>query len=157
MSGPERQRLARELVSAGGLVYRRLQGGVQVVLAGRRRLGGEMVWSMPKGRVETGESTREAALREVCEETGISGEIEAELGDIRYSYAVHGSRSSRRLVSKQVHFFLMRALGGCFADRDAEMDAVQWFPIEVAESAMTYENERALVRRARSLIGMGSK
>jgi len=156
VSGPERQRLARELVSAGGLVYRRLQGGVQVVLAGRRRLGGEMVWSMPKGRVETGESTREAALREVYEETGISGEIEAELGDIRYSYAVHGSRSRRRRASKQVHFFLMRALGGCFADRDAEMDAVQWFPIEAAESAMTYENERALLRRARALIGMGS-
>ena len=144
------------MVSAGGLVYRRLQGGVQVVLAGRRRLGGEMVWSMPKGRVEMGESTREAALREVYEETGISGEIEAELGDIRYSYATHGSRSRRRRVSKQVYFFLMRALGGCFADRDAEMDAVQWFPIEAAESTITYEDERALLRRARALIGMGS-
>jgi len=115
-----------------------------------------MVWSMPKGRVEEGESEREAALREVREETGISGEIEVELGDIRYSYAIHSGRARRQRVCKQVHFFLMRALGGQFADRDAEMDAVQWFPIETAESAMTYENGRARLRRARALIGMGS-
>lgn len=150
---PTKETSCRDLVvSAGGLIYRRRQGRVDVVLAGRRRASGEMVWGIPKGHVESGESAREAAIREVREETGIDGEIEAELGDIRYSYLLHAP-ASRRRVSKQVHFFLMRHVGGRFADRDAEMDAVRWFPIQAAERAMAYENERVLVRRARALIG----
>jgi 8-oxo-dGTP pyrophosphatase MutT (NUDIX family) len=123
-----------------------------VVLAGRLRQDGEMVWSIPKGLVEVGESLRQAALREVQEETGIRAEIEAELGDIRYVYTAYGSRPSGGRISKQVHFFLMRAVGGRFADRDDEMDAVKWVVIENAEATMTYENERVLLRRARSLI-----
>jgi 8-oxo-dGTP pyrophosphatase MutT (NUDIX family) len=134
-------------------VYRRQHGAVEVVLAGRRRSDGEMIWSIPKGQLEAGESVRDAALREVREETGIRGEIEAELGDIRYTYAVYSGGTSRRRVSKQVHFFLMRCLGGRFADRDDEMDVVKWVSIERAEATMTYENERVLVRRARALIG----
>jgi 8-oxo-dGTP pyrophosphatase MutT (NUDIX family) len=114
-----------------------------------------MVWGIPKGHVEEGESAREAAAREVLEETGIQGEIEAALGDIEYSYAAAGG-GGRRRIFKRVHFFLMRAMAGRFADRDDEMDAVRWFPIEGAEAVVTYENERVLVRRARLLIGLGA-
>ena len=153
MSNPAAEHDGRRVISAGGLVYRRHRGSVEVVLAGRRRQDGEMVWSIPKGQLEVGESLRQAALREVQEETGIRAEIEAELGDIRYVYTAYGTRPSSRRISKQVHFFLMRALGGRFADRDDEMDAAKWVAIENAEAAMTYENERVLLRRARSLLG----
>ena len=142
------------VISAGGLLYRQGERGVDVVLAGRRRPNGEMVWGIPKGHVEAGESARETAVREVREETGMMGEIEAELGDIEYTYVARGSGPRGRRISKQVHFFLMRTLGGRFDDRDAEMDAVRWFPIQGAESVMAYENERTLVRRARALIGL---
>ena len=142
-----------QVVSAGGLVYRRREGRVDVVLAGRRRPDGKMVWGIPKGHVEAGESAPQTAIREVREETGILGVIEAELGDVRYTYMVHGGDQRARRMRKQVHFFLMRAVGGRFADRDAEMDAVRWVPIQGAEALATYENERALVRRARALIG----
>jgi 8-oxo-dGTP pyrophosphatase MutT (NUDIX family) len=142
------------VVSAGGLLYRQRRDGVDVLLAGRRRPNGEMVWGIPKGHVEVGESARETAVREVREETGMVGEIEAELGDIEYSYMVRGAGTRGRRVSKQVYFFLMRALGGRLDDRDAEMDAVRWFPIQGAEDVMTYENERTLVRRARALIAI---
>jgi 8-oxo-dGTP pyrophosphatase MutT (NUDIX family) len=148
-----RRAAAGRVVSAGGLVYRRRGVDVDVVLAGRRRSSGDMVWGIPKGHVEEGESARQTAVREVLEETGIRGEIEAELGDIEYNYAASGSR---RRVLKRVHFFLMRAVGGNFADRDAEMDAVRWFPIQGAEAVVTYENERVLVRRARVLIDLGA-
>jgi 8-oxo-dGTP pyrophosphatase MutT (NUDIX family) len=111
-----------------------------------------MVWGIPKGHLESGESELEAAVREVREETGIAGEIEADLGEIRYTYVAFEAGNRRRRVGKQVRFFLMRAVGGRFADRDAEMDAVRWVPIQGAEAVMTYENERALVRRARALL-----
>ncbi len=157
MALPRRQKRSSQarpqVVSAGGLVYRRREGRVDVVLAGRRRPTGEMVWGIPKGHLESGESVPEAAVREVREETGIAGDIEAELGDIRYTYVAYEGGSRRQRVAKQVHFFLMRAVGGRFADRDAEMDAVRWVPIQGAEAVMTYENERALLRRARALIG----
>ncbi len=151
-----RRTTAGRVVSAGGLVYRRRGADVDVVLAGRRRSTGDMVWGIPKGHVEEGESARQTAVREVLEETGIRGEIEAELGDIEYNYSASGGAGGRRRVLKQVHFFLMRAVGGHFADRDAEMDAVRWFPIQGAEAVVTYENERVLVRRARVLIDLGA-
>jgi 8-oxo-dGTP pyrophosphatase MutT (NUDIX family) len=153
MQHGKRERGGRRVVSAGGVVYRRVRGDVDVLLAGRRRSDGEMVWSIPKGQVEAGESVRDTAVREVQEETGIRGEIEVELGEIRYTYATYGGQTSRRRVAKQVHFFLMRCLGGRFADRDEEMDVVKWVSIESAEATMTYENERVLLRRARALIG----
>ena len=56
-------------------------------------------------------------------------------------------------VFKRVRFFLMRAAGGRFADRDEEMDDVRWFPLAGAEGTVAYENERALVRRAVELLG----
>lgn len=152
MSTPKTGGSRDRVVSAGGLLYRQRREGVEVVLAGRRRNDGQMVWSIPKGHVERGESAHDTAVREVREETGISGEIEAELGDIRYSYVVHDA-GRRRRVAKQVHFFLMRSVGGRFADRDTEMDEVRWFPIQGAERVMAYENERVLLRRARALIG----
>ena len=145
------------VVSAGGLLYRQRDDGIDVVLAGRRRPNGEMVWGIPKGHVEAGESARETAVREVREETGMMGEIEAELGDIEYTYVARDAGPRGRRVSKQVYFFLMRTLGGRFDDRDAEMDAVRWFPIRAAEAAMAYENERTLVRRAQALIGAGRR
>jgi len=51
-----------------------------------------------------------------------------------------------------VRFFLMRWRGGRFGDRDREMDAVRWFSLDEAEQAAAFENERALVRRARTLL-----
>ena len=144
--------LEREF-SAGGLVYRRRRGEVAVVLAARRHAeSGALVWTIPKGHVEAGESAAGAALREVREETGLEAVIEQPLGDVTYSYARtdDGGRPVRAL--KRVRFFLMRATGGRFRDRDHEMDAVRWFPLERAERAAVHPNERALVRRARALL-----
>ena len=83
--------VAREL-SAGGLVYRRARGRWMVCLGARRRVARTepLVWSIPKGHVEEGESMVEAALREVREETGLVGDVEDTLGDVSYWYARRG-------------------------------------------------------------------
>src|SRR5215468_7486036 len=148
----ERPPAVREL-SSGGLVYRRAGGSWKVCLGGRRRgERGEMVWSIPKGHVEQGESMVDAALREVREETGLVGEVEDTLGDVTYWYARRDNDGRPVRVWKRVRFFLMRHRGGRFADRDDEMDAVRWFDIEEAETVVTFANERTLIQRARELL-----
>jgi 8-oxo-dGTP pyrophosphatase MutT (NUDIX family) len=144
--------LEREF-SAGGLVYRRRGGEVTVVLAGRRHpQSGALVWTIPKGHIEPGESSKTAAVREVREETGLEAEVEQPLGDITYWFARRDAEGRAVRVFKRVRFFLMRVRGGRFGDRDREMDAVRWFPLAAAERAAAFANERALVQRARTLL-----
>jgi 8-oxo-dGTP pyrophosphatase MutT (NUDIX family) len=133
----------RREVSAGGVVYRRRRGRVQVALAARRTRRGDLVWGLPKGGIEPGETPESAAVREVREETGLHTRIEDQLGEIRYLYVWDGVR-----VRKAVHFFLMRATGGNVADHDEEMEDVRWFALADAVSAAAYKGEREVLERA---------
>jgi 8-oxo-dGTP pyrophosphatase MutT (NUDIX family) len=143
----DRPPLVREL-SAGGLVYRRARGRVEVVLAARRSPDrGHLVWSVPKGHVEKGESMADTAVREVREETGLDAAIEEPLGDITYWYARRDGETTLR-IHKRVRFFLMRLIGGQFADRDDEMDDVRWFDLPTAIETIAFANERALLEQA---------
>ena len=107
---------SRNEVSAGGVVYRREDEGIEMALAARRTRRGELAWGLAKGAIEPGESEEQAAVREVLEETGLEVDVEADLGDIRYFYVWEGVR-----VRKRVHFFLMRMTGGDVEDHDTEM------------------------------------
>ena len=133
----------RREVSAGGVVYRRRRGTVSVVLAARRTRRGELVWGLPKGEIEPGETPESAALREVREETGLEATIDERLGDIRYFYVWESVR-----VRKTVHFFLMRATGGDISRHDEEMEDVRWFPLARAVRAAAYKGEREVLDRA---------
>lgn len=143
----DRPPLVREF-SAGGLVYRRVRGRVEVVLAARLSTDrARLVWGIPKGHVEAGESMADTAVREVREETGLEAAIEEPLGDVAYWYVRRdGGRAVR--IHKRVRFFLMRQLGGTFADRDQEMDEVRWFDLPTAMETVAFANERVLVERA---------
>ena len=139
--------------SAGGLVYRERAGKCSVVLAARRHPeSGALLWILPKGHLEPGETPADAARREVREETGIDAEVERLLGDVTYWYVRRGERARSCRVLKCVRFFLMRYLGGRFGDRDDEMDAVRWFSLATAEARAARVNERRLLRRARRLL-----
>jgi 8-oxo-dGTP pyrophosphatase MutT (NUDIX family) len=133
----------RTEVSAGGVVYRRQDEGIEVALAARRTRRGDLAWGLPKGAIETGESEEEAALREVLEETGLEAEVESDLGEIRYFYVWEGVR-----VRKRVRFFLMRATGGDVSKHDTEMEEVRWFPLRRAIKRATYRGERDVIERA---------
>ncbi len=133
----------RSEISAGGVVYRRPDEGVEVVLAARRTRRGDLAWGLPKGLVEPDETPEQAAVREVREETGLEADVEVSLGEIRYFYVWEGIR-----VRKAVHFFLMRATGGDASQHDDEMEEVRWFPLSVALRRATYKGEREVLQRA---------
>jgi 8-oxo-dGTP pyrophosphatase MutT (NUDIX family) len=135
--------------SAGGVVVRRTNGDVDVVLASRRTRAGDLVWGLPKGVVEEGEKPEEAAVREVREETGLEAEIREPLGDISYWFVWDGER-----VRKRVSFFLMDAVGGDVADHDHEMEEVRWFPLAEAVGEAAFRSEQDVLKRAVKALGV---
>ena len=137
------QRTARA-TSAGGVVYRQLDGRVQVVLAHRRS---PPLWALPKGTPDAGETIAETAARETREETGLEVEIVRPLSSIRYFFV----RGTTRF-NKTVHFFLMRATGGTPDDHDQEFDEVRWMDVEEALAVMTHATERSVVEEAVGLL-----
>jgi 8-oxo-dGTP pyrophosphatase MutT (NUDIX family) len=137
-------------VSAGGVVYRRGQEGIEVVLCGRTSEG---IWGLPKGTPDADESLEETAVREVGEETGLRVAIEAKIDTIEYWFVREGVR-----YHKFVHHYLMVATGGSLDDHDWEYDRVDWFPLEEACKTLSYGNEVAVVRKAAALIeGRGER
>jgi ADP-ribose pyrophosphatase YjhB (NUDIX family) len=133
--------------SAGGLVVD-LDGEVpRGALIGRIDKRGRLLWSLPKGHVEPGETHEQAAVREVAEETGISGEILATLGTIDFWFIADGRR-----VHKTVHHYLLRAVGGELSDADIEVSEVAWVPLGLIAERLAYPDERGLVDTAGRLL-----
>jgi 8-oxo-dGTP pyrophosphatase MutT (NUDIX family) len=130
--------------SAGGVVHRRLEDRREIVIVHRRA---PVLWALPKGTPDSGETLEETALRETREETGLDVEIEAPITSIRYFFV----RGSTRF-HKTVHFFLMRQTGGALELHDQEFDVVRWAPIPEALALLTHATERSIVERAQALL-----
>lgn len=131
--------------SAGGLVVDTETGRAAVI--GRLDRRGRLLWSLPKGHVEQGETVEQAAVREVAEETGIDSAVVASLGSIGYWFVAEDRR-----VHKTVHHFLLRALGGELSGADHEVTEVAWVPLAEMEALLTYADERRLVQRAAAML-----
>lgn len=134
-------------VSAGGLVIRTVDGRQAAALIGRSGRTGRLRWSMPKGHVESGESLEQTAVREVAEETGITGRVVAPLGSFRYTFRQDGRR-----IDKRVHHFLLRAESGELSDEDVEVTEVAWVPVEELTQVLAYPAERRIARKARAML-----
>jgi 8-oxo-dGTP diphosphatase len=117
--------------AAGGVVVR----DGSVLLVHRRRYDD---WSLPKGKLEPGETWEDAALREVREETGLSCELGAFLGSTTYAPAG---------VPKEVRWWLMSASGE--AGPSEEVDEVRWASPDEARELLSYDGERGLLKSLR--------
>lgn len=127
--------------AAGGVVWRRdAAGELQVVLVHRPAYDD---WSFPKGKVKRGEDDRNAALREVEEETSLRCSLGFELGASRYTDA-----SGRPKIAR---FWAMTPVGGTLAPAN-EVDEVRWAGVDAALASLTYERDRALLDRLLELV-----
>jgi ADP-ribose pyrophosphatase YjhB (NUDIX family) len=129
-----------EEVSAGGLVVDRSGPQPCAALIGRNDRRGRLLWSLPKGHLEPGETVEEAAQREIEEETGIRGRLLARLGTIDFWFVAEGRR-----VHKTVHHYLFEAAGGTLSDADAEVVEVAWVPLDEVTTRLAYADERRLL------------
>jgi len=122
--------------AAGGVVLRRLDGGpVEVALIHRPAYDD---WTLPKGKLNPGETHEEAALREVKEETGLDCRLGEPAGQVHYR--------DRKGRPKVVHYWTMQPMGssdGQFVP-NAEVDQLRWMSLAEAGPALTYDHDRKI-------------
>src|ERR687898_820651 len=130
---------AAEVRASGGVVWRHPPGGtLELVVVHRPRYDD---WSLPKGKLDPGESWEDAALREVLEEVGLRCRLGAELPPV--AYTDHKGRA------KVVRYWLMEPEDGAarFTPND-EVDEMRWVEVEDAAGLLSYPHDVALVRAA---------
>jgi len=130
-------------ISAGGLVVR--DGKVLMVKV--ENLQGDTLWTFPKGHLEAGEGARQAARREVEEETGWACRIKAPLMTARYRFQRNG-----REVSKQVRWYWMEALRKVGSRGSDEVLAARWVAFEAAPGMLCYPSDLRLLEALRRRV-----
>ena len=140
-----RARTRRE-TSAGGVVFRREGTGVRYLLI----LDSNGNWGFPKGHLNEGESPLDAARREVEEETGLVDLVlHGELGVIDWYFRVRGD-----LVHKHCHLYLLESPRGEVTPQLEEgITSCTWYGLDEALRTMPYENSRAVLKVAGSMVG----
>jgi 8-oxo-dGTP diphosphatase len=130
------------VLAAGGVVWRRNgSGGLDVVLVHRPRYDD---WSLPKGKLNPGESDEEAALREVEEETCVRAALGPELPTTTYL-----DRSGKH---KRVRYWAMTVVSGDPGGAN-EVDRAEWVPIDEAAGRISYPHDREVLDALSAALG----
>ena len=134
-------RTARIETSAGGVVYRRIDGEPRFLLIRDPYAN----WGLPKGHIEGGETPEEAAVREVAEETGLDSlTMLLQLPTIDWYFRDRGT-----LIHKFCHFFLFESASGePVPQQDEGITACAWHALPDALATLSYANAREVLRIA---------
>jgi 8-oxo-dGTP diphosphatase len=119
--------------AAGGIVIRPVANGRFEVACIFREARGD--WTFPKGKLDPGETFEQAALREVCEETGMTCEVIRFAGTTNYTH--------RKGKPKIVAYYLMSVGTGEFAPND-EVDELVWLALEQVREHLTWDRDQEL-------------
>jgi 8-oxo-dGTP pyrophosphatase MutT (NUDIX family) len=146
---PDPRRKTRNEHSSGGAVIDLRDGAPFVAMIATR---GRSRWGLPKGAVSPGETSEQAALREVQEETGLDAEIISRLDTIEYYF-----RAGDTLIKKSVDFYLMRYVGGTMTPQLSEVDDVEWVALSEGIQRASFDSERKLLSLALAQIDSVAK
>jgi 8-oxo-dGTP pyrophosphatase MutT (NUDIX family) len=146
--------------SAGALVLRHMQDRwwAAVIEPGR---DGEPedrknTIALPKGNIDPGEQPREAAIREVLEETGLTVEPVSKIADIKYVYSRKWSDNAK--IFKIVSFFLMKYQSGRIGDikpnMQHEVRRAWWMPLDEVAETLSYSGEKQVARKALEYVSV---
>ncbi len=130
------------VLAAGGVVWRRQGDRVHVVLVHRPAYDD---WSLPKGKVDPGETDEDAALREVEEETTVVAALGSELPSTMYL-----DRSGR---FKRVRYWAMTVVSGEPGGAN-EVDCAEWVDLPEAVSRLSYSHDIDVLEAFRSLMAV---
>lgn len=133
--------------SAGGVCYKKENGKIFVVIY---KPEGRNTWQLPKGWIDEGETSQEAAFREVKEEGGVEGKILKKIDTQKFFYTWDGERRF-----KTVTYYLMEYLRGDTKDHGWEAEKAEWVEINEAIGRLTFVGEKEIVKKAKSLIVEG--
>ncbi|OGE28310.1 hypothetical protein A2867_04820 [Candidatus Daviesbacteria bacterium RIFCSPHIGHO2_01_FULL_40_11] len=128
--------------SAGGIVFNS-QGQVLLTKHSQNKH-----WSFPKGLIDPGQTSEEAALREVREEGGVEAEILGRVGYSKYVYTLGGEK-----IFKVVTYFLMKYLSGDPKDHDWEVEEAGWYEPDQALKQLTFSQDKKLLQQALQMYG----
>ncbi|MFQ5555423.1 MAG: NUDIX domain-containing protein [Acidimicrobiia bacterium] len=127
--------------AAGGVVVRvRPDGRPESLVIHRPRYDD---WSLPKGKLDGGESYRQCARREVEEETGHIAKLREPIGTVAYETPARNM--------KRVRYWLMESIEGEFRP-NAEVDAIRWLRARKARATLDYPRDRAVLDRGVDLL-----
>ncbi|MBI4028953.1 MAG: NUDIX domain-containing protein [Candidatus Blackburnbacteria bacterium] len=130
--------------SSGGTAYRQSSSNTEWLLI---KPTGKNRWQLPKGWIDKGETSREAALREVHEESGVEGELGEKVDTITIFFAENGER-----VIKKVDFYLVKYLKDTKEGHDWETEEVVWLPYEAAFEKLTFKSEKEVLKKANEML-----
>ncbi len=128
--------------SCGAIVYRKYHGNTEILLLKHVNSGH---WSFPKGHVENGETEIETALREIKEETNLDVIIDP-------TFRETVCYSPKKDTQKIVVYFVARAKNYDLIPQEEEISEIKWVEIGYALTVLTYENDRSIVNKAKTVI-----
>lgn len=136
----------KQEISAGVIVYRRdatMQEPLYLVL---HYISGH--WDFAKGKLEGDETKKQAAIRELMEETGLAAQLQ---DDFEHSLSYYFKNRKGEMVDKEVTFFL----GEANSDKvtlSREHVYHKWLPYHEAVKQLTYDNARQILNCAHKVL-----
>lgn len=149
MGEGKKERVTREF-SSGGVVYKK-EGNKTLWLVTKSAVSDlypKAVWRLPKGWIDEGESTEEAALREVREEGGVGAEIIQKIETVKYFFVT----PDKTKILKFVTFYLMRWKKDLPQGFDGETSKIVWLPYQEAYKKLSFSGEKEVLEKAKELL-----